>query len=107
MATLEIKEGVDLNGLHIKMVESIPIVMNVLTAYGVTPTITSGLEGDDHMRTSLHYKGRALDWRTRELVGGYLGDDAHEVHNIIKTVLGVDYDVILETTHLHIEYDPK
>lgn len=62
-------------------------------------TITSIMDGR-HMRGSLHYVGAAADIRlpkrhptmiTRELAKR----------------LGADYDVVLEKTHIHIEYQPK
>jgi hypothetical protein len=69
--------------------------------------ITSGSEGT-HMVGSLHYKDRALDFRTKHL-------SPAEKNTLVKAVkrrLGTDYDVILENAdgtneHLHVEYDPN
>lgn len=106
MAGLIIKPGVDLNNLKPEILSTVPVVMNIFSMYGVRPTITSGTDGT-HSVKSLHYKGLALDWRTRELPGGSGGETAKEVHQIIKAALGEKYDVVLEKTHIHIEYDPK
>lgn len=64
--------------------------------------ITSGLDGK-HSTNSLHYVGRALDIRTRHL------QPLHRtlLKRHLKDRLGPDYDVVLEKTHLHVEYDPK
>ena len=67
---------------------------------GKPMTLTSGIEGR-HSRGSKHYCGHAIDLRTRHL------DDPIAVTNQIKAALGADYDVVLESDHLHIEYDPK
>ena len=66
-------------------------------------TITSTRFGDEHGWASLHYTGDAIDLRTRHL-------DDNEIKawvNELKAVLGDDYDVVLESNHIHIEYQPK
>lgn len=69
---------------------------------GAGAIITSGIDGK-HMQNSLHYSGRAFDFRTKLL--------HFEVVKLIvaelKERLGKDYDVILEGDHLHVEWDPK
>ena len=69
--------------------------------------ITSGNDGT-HMPGSLHYKDRALDFRTKHL--GIA--DKKALVTAVKRRLGKDYDVILENAgganeHLHVEHDPK
>lgn len=64
--------------------------------------ITSLMDGT-HNRASEHYTGMAFDFRTRDL-----GETrAKEVAHTIGANLGTDYDVVLETDHCHVEYDPK
>lgn len=64
-----------------------------------TLTITSLVDGT-HSRGSLHYVGAAADLRLPRrhvpLIARELGKR-----------LGRDYDVVLEKTHIHIEYQPK
>lgn len=57
--------------------------------------ITSIMEGT-HSPGSLHHAGFAFDIRSE----GVSIDR-------IRSLLGDDYDVVVEKTHLHIEYDPK
>jgi hypothetical protein len=57
---------------------------------------------------SLHYKDRALDFRTKHLSAA----DKEALVTAVKRRLGTDYDVILENAggtneHLHVEYDPN
>lgn len=75
----------------------------VFGQYGITPVITSGNDGT-HRANSLHYSGDALDFRrwdsdragvTDAILGG------------LRYYLGDGYDVILESDHVHIEYDPN
>lgn len=62
------------------------------------PECTSGQEGD-HSEESGHYHGRALDFK--------INDIYHTNHDPIKkkvqSLLGPDYFVLLEPTHLHVQ----
>ena len=64
--------------------------------------ITSILDGD-HMQGSKHYTGEAFDMRKR------CYDDSEQKSILEKLImnLGTDFDVVNESTHFHIEYDPK
>jgi hypothetical protein len=77
-------------------------VANAAEEVGVALTVTSGTDGK-HMTGSKHYIGGALDVRTRGLIPA----DQLDVRNTIKRRLGKDYDVVLESDHIHVEYDPK
>lgn len=64
--------------------------------------ITSGNDSE-HMAGSKHFTNEALDFRTKHL-------NAAQKQALVKDVkkrLGKDYDVVLESDHLHIEADPK
>ena len=63
-------------------------------------TITGALDGK-HKKNSLHYKGRAIDIRIKDMKRPI------ECYKRIKNKLGNEFDVILEKTHIHTEYDPK
>ena len=64
--------------------------------------ITSAMDGT-HSEKSLHYKGLALDFRIKHLSRP---DDAGRITANLRRDLGDNYDVVLEKTHIHIEYDP-
>lgn len=64
--------------------------------------ITSGND-KTHSKGSKHYSDAALDFRTRDLTA----EQTQAWANNIRVRLGNDYDVVIEPTHLHIEYDPK
>lgn len=61
---------------------------------------TSIVDGQ-HSKTSLHYAGLACDLRTWFL------DNHVSFRNMLAEALGPDYDVILEPTHIHVEFQPK
>lgn len=72
--------------------------------------ITSGTDGK-HAVNSLHYKGLAVDCRRWYWDNGQrrdLGiDTLYKIRADLRRSLGTDWDIVLETSHVHIEYDPK
>ena len=108
--TLSIKEGVVIDRLHPAMVVAIPTVMQVFARHGFQSTITSGNEGE-HGPRSFHkvIPLRALDWRTWANSSGKQIDEGIKAAIVmdLRAELGPDYDVVLEATHIHTEYDPR
>jgi len=94
-----IKAGVDISRLRPeirkKLSEIARIVWNISKEELV---ITSTYEGN-HSEGSLHYANQAIDIRNSKKPG--------ELRQEIAKRLGNDYDILLETSHIHIEYDPK
>lgn len=65
-------------------------------------TITSGHEPwSRHMKGSKHYTGDAIDIRKIDM------KNPNIIWRRLKEILGTNYDVINEKTHIHIEYDKK
>jgi hypothetical protein len=70
--------------------------------------VTSANDGR-HMDGSLHYVGRAVDLRTRDLHP----DIAEQLVLALRKRLNGDatlnrpYQVVLESDHAHVEYQPK
>lgn len=61
-------------------------------------------EGTGNHVTGLHPQGLAIDLRIRDFKSRA---QAKMAHTKIKDLLGPLYDCVLESDHLHIEYDPK
>lgn len=96
------KAGVKLAGVQWQMFEAALKVEPILEKHGQECVITSGTEGQ-HSALSLHYRGWALDFRTTLLPKLHYNLILAE----LKAALGGDFDVVFESDHLHIEYDPK
>jgi len=64
--------------------------------------ITSVADGK-HGTNSLHYKGRAIDLRTREIPPGVRPALFAELRGRLRPI---GFDVIDEGDHFHVEYDP-
>ena len=101
---MKLKPGVRLLGIRPELTVAMQIANTVLTTAisGYTMTITCCTEGK-HTHSSKHYTGCAFDLRTSDFPSGV----AHSVTMQLARVLGADFDVILESDHIHIEFDPK
>ena len=111
---VKLKAGVDARLLSIKLASHLTN-LEWIFRYHTNPdwdlTITSASEGQ-HSTGSLHYVHKAVDLRTKyraidgsweklpwECIGRIVAD--------IQRLLGEDYDIVDEGTHIHIEFDPS
>lgn len=97
-----IKAGVDLRGLTPQMAVAYTIACTVYQRHNYDCVITSGSDGK-HGPNSLHYSGKALDLRTNNL----RSESVHPIYLKLKQALGEQFDVVLESDHIHLEWDPK
>lgn len=95
------KDGVPDN-LHIDMVRLLPVIDYItVDVCGRAAVITSTTDGK-HMRGSKHYKGLAVDLRTRDLP-----DDVVKRYGFaLSFALRKLCDVLIESDHIHVEYSP-
>lgn len=94
-------DTVNLDGLQLPMLIALWWAGKEYRAQGMeSMTITSARDGK-HMKGSLHYCGCAVDLRIWGL------PDAKGLANRLRRNLSQEFDVILEDTHLHVEFDPK
>lgn len=98
-----LKGDVDPQGIRPELNLALMVAESVFARRGIECVITSLTDGK-HSRTSLHYSGCAADLRIRHMPR----EVAEEIAQEIDVALPNDqYDVIMESTHLHIEYQPK
>lgn len=98
------KKSAKIEGLKPEMVLGLMILERLWGVLGFDSdlVVTSGVDGK-HSPNSLHYKGRALDIRTRDLTP----EQKSLLTAELKKCAGDEYDIVLEETHLHFEFDPK
>ena len=99
---LLLKPGVRVAGLRPEILVAVIAAERVYEEAGYDLVITAGVDGK-HSTASLHYAGQAVDLRTRDVPE----DTRPKLVARLKECLGEDYDVLLEETHIHAEYQPK
>lgn len=100
-----LKAGVDLRGIAPECVMGIVIAAAAYEIHGVPFVITSVRDGK-HGERSYHYRGMAFDCRLPSRYTGSEGTD-EVIRDELKRALGPQFDVVLESDHLHCEFDPK
>lgn len=105
VANVKLKAGASLENVSWRMFWAAIVADGIYRAAGSEATITSGSDGK-HSARSKHYAENnesgmveALDFRT-------WGVDADSIAGKMRSKLGENYDVVVESDHIHVEYDP-
>lgn len=114
-----LKPGIDFSRMGRKCRKSLFTVSEVYQSFGLEPVITS-INDRDHGPGSLHYANDAYDLRVARrcaLLPGFFDDHSDnviewasiefDIYQKIKAKLGPQFDVVKESDHIHVEYDPK
>lgn len=101
---LRFKPGVDLRGVRPETVAAMHVVDGVYGDIGADDTTITSVKDGKHMERSLHYQGLAFDLRLPARSGSSAAGG--EAARLIRERLGGQYDVVLEQTHIHVEFDP-
>ena len=94
-------DTVCLTGIRPELLFGLTVANDVYASLGVELVITSANDAR-HSTTSLHYAGCAVELGTRNIPG-----DPATVAADLKSRLNVDYDVIFEGDHIHLEWQPR
>lgn len=100
---ISFKKGVKIFGIRPELMMAFQIAEGVYSKYNTDLVITSIVDGR-HSYASLHYCGCAGDIRTRNLPKA---DSIQAVGEEIRQALTEEYDVVVESNHIHIEFQPK
>ena len=100
---MKIKDGVRFVSPIAAMLHASMVVEGVFNAFntGHDCTLTGGIE--KHNTPSRHCVGGAYDYRTFNLSE----ENQEKFRARVSSRLGDGFDVVLESDHLHVEYDPK
>lgn len=106
---VKFKTGVVLD-LQPDMARALPLIEQAHVDAGISrgAFITSGTDGV-HRDDSKHYLGLAVDLRTRDLTSGEVTRLTTALRRRLNGngLLNRPYQVIVEGTHIHVEYDPN
>lgn len=94
-----VKLGVDIRRLQRPARRALNIVDRTFARFNQEAVITSTYEGN-HSPSSLHYADLAFDLRLPPTQRG-------DIIAQLKNHLANHFDIVQESTHIHIEYDPK
>lgn len=99
-----------IQGLHIEVIRAIVVAAGVWDNHNISyPFTVTALNDGKHSDRSRHYLGCAVDLRTwADSSGQQLSTPIREALALsLRQRLGPDFDVVVESTHIHLEYDPK
>jgi hypothetical protein len=96
-------DSVQAGGMRPELILAFIVANEVYKEHGFYLVITS-INDSKHGLKSLHYNGCAFDARTTMLSDTYNWSD---VAKEIKKRLNTDYDVVNESNHIHVEYQPR
>ena len=89
--------GLDLSSLHEKIWYAIKVISQI---WGDEDVIIASTWEGTHLPWSKHYRKEAID------VGAPEFDVLSKITEL-KTELSPDFDVVFESDHVHVEWDPK
>lgn len=107
--TIKFKEGVEIEGIVPDIITAMSKVDDYLSYYRASGLIVTAGSDGKHKEGSKHYTGEAFDMRTwtTPTSGIQLNKGNKEkIAYDLRQILGSDFDVIVEATHIHIELDP-
>lgn len=100
---MRFKDDVNPHGLRPEILAGLLVADSVFRQHKAETWVTSICDGQ-HSRTSLHYAGQAVDLDMVPQDERLMDQIAQEIRERLPVPF---YDVIRETTHIHIEYQPK
>jgi hypothetical protein len=99
---IRIKPGVRLRGMGPQVALAITIAAPIWEKHGAQELWVTSVTDGVHSNGSYHHCGCGLDLRSRNFPSpGHARDAANE----LRGALGKEYDVVIEQTHIHVEYE--
>jgi hypothetical protein len=99
---MTLKPGVRITGIKPETLVALMVCNDVYKSLGYEMVVTAVCDGV-HSRGSIHYVGMAFDLRTSNL----RAESIPLIVKAIKDQIGMDFDVLDEKDHVHVEFQPK
>jgi hypothetical protein len=101
---MRLKRGVESHDISWQVWYGIGVADAVSRQEGCGEVIVTSLRDGSHLHTSRHYTGEAFDMRTRHMPP----EAAKAVYHRLRATLDPQgFDTVLESDHIHCEWDPK
>lgn len=104
--SVQLKDGVTLNGVKGPLLFALGVAKTIYGAFGADLTVTSTTDGVHPAggANDPHYSGYAADLRIRDIAT----NTVQSIYKALSAALHpLGFDVVLESDHIHVEYDPK
>lgn len=100
-----LKNGVKVKGIKPELVMGILLTESLwkLTLRTNDPIVITSITDGKHSVNSLHYKGLGFDVRTKFLTSS----QKSIFFDALKKNMDLEFDIVMEDSHIHIEFDPK
>lgn len=99
--TVRFKAGVNAFGIHPRAWSAMMLCADIIYQTAGKECVFTSHSGDIHGEESYHYLAGAFDARTRHLTE----EEQEGVAHRLARKLGDQWDVVLESDHLHVEWD--
>lgn len=100
---MRIKPGVRVHGMNPELMLVALAAEGIWKKYGDKEVVITSVIDGVHKRSSYHYGGQAVDLRTRN----FSTENKEKAADNLRTALGDDYVVILESDHIHVHFQPR
>ncbi len=102
-APIKVKPGEDLSILQADALVAVHKAREIIEALGIEFVVTDvGGDAPGRVRNSKHFSGEAFDFRTRDMTKA----QREKAATSLQAALGTDYFVLVESDHIHVEFDP-
>jgi hypothetical protein len=98
---ISLKPGASLRGLRVEALLAFMVASSVMADMQLPDCVLTCATDSQHMPGSLHYVGLAIDIRTAGV------PEPLKLVARLRTALNQEFDVVLESDHIHIEFQPK
>ena len=99
---LKLKSSVDPAKIKPEINLAIMVALSIWSRQNEPVLTITSISDSKHSPASLHYIGHAFDIRIREL-----HSNPKALADFLRDSLVDDYDVVLASNHIHVEYQPK
>lgn len=99
-----LKVGVISEGVQPSIWYALGVFEAIYYRYGYELTVTSLVDGIHPDAKNVHGRGLAADLRTNGVPEGVTDLIVDDSKNLL---FNLGFDIVLESNHIHIEYDPK